>query len=77
MTKVPKSTQKYRQILKITHKCPKVPKSTKKYSNVHKSKGGPQFFFTGGTPKVAKNTQNDHKSTQKYSKVQKNIQNYS
>ena len=72
--KVPNSTQKYRKILKITHKYPKVPKSTKKYSKVHKSMGGPNIFFTGGTTKVAKNTQNDQKvpkSTQKYRKILK------
>ena len=57
---------------------PKVPKSTKKYSKVHKSKGGATvFFFTGGPQKVAKNTQNDQKSTQQYSKVQKHTQDYS
>ena len=38
--KVPNHTQKYRYILKITHKYPKVPKSAKKCSKVHKRKGG-------------------------------------
>ncbi len=61
--KVPKSTQKYRKILKITHKYPKLPKSTKTYINIREDH---RFFLT----KVAKNTQNDQKSTQKYSKVQ-------
>ena len=66
--KVPKSTQNYIKILKITHKCPKVPISTNKYSKVHKRKGDHSFFFTGGTTKVAKNTENEKTSTQKYKK---------
>ncbi len=39
---------------------PKVPKSTQTYIKV---RGDNQGFFTGGTTKVAKNTQNDQKVT--------------
>ena len=65
-----KSTDKYSKLLICTLLYPKVPKSTQKYIKV---KGGPPFFFTRGH-NVAKNAQNNLKSTQQYSKVQKNTQ---
>ena len=40
---------------------------------LNKSKGGPQLFYTGGTTKVGKNTQNDQK---KYPKVLKSTEKY-
>ncbi len=58
-----KSTEKYSKLLISTLKYQKVPKSTQKYIKV---KWDHRFFFTGGTTKVAKNTQNDQKSTKKY-----------
>ncbi len=59
-----KKYSKVQEILKITHKYPKV----------NESKGGPQFFFTGGDQKVTKINQ---KVTQKYTKVLKSTDTYS